>query len=436
MSCKEWRDRDEWRDQALRDASSQLPNRSSTIETGVEDLKKVQRLAGAFGRVVDAEITKGVPGSVHSLEALMLRLDPMSILGSVARKRLDAAHDVELAGVIGSAELIRYRDLPAPGGILVNAWTSETTLSANTPGVAVLANGKRTRTVLKACLGGGEHRGAYELPVLVEPAIDPANMVALAKQAASLARRARELIKRYAAEIGDARTPIGSLPLLFDVLRCAEAREDGGFVSDPVAFADVREFVNLIDEMGCEEIPVIARAWYSPSGKLAVPPDWHLIFGEPAGADAERPNALHGLRGRLSHGLEDVLFGRRLQGNGQLIARLPDVAGVAHYTRGALGAPSTRGVVYLKGISHQSYEGRRSVAVSNLDLSNEAGIKRASLGVEALFGSKRERGECRRRFARFLARFQVPSNSHAAARRLLGFLVLAYTPTVHDRVVR
>ncbi len=136
---------------------------------------------------------------------------------------------------------------------------------------------------------------------------------------------------------------------------------------------------------------------------------------------------------RITGTIESLLESRSPR-SAQILKRVPDVTGVARVSRSAIVARGAcRQEVRLRGVSHVALDGRPGIAVTNIR-DNEEGMIRLGMAIECLFGSATERSSCRRRAARFISRFDIPTLSRPAARRVTGIEVMAYAPTVVERV--
>jgi hypothetical protein len=372
-----------------------------------------------------------VPVSYQTFPELMAAIDPQRELGTVARRRIDAAHDIALAGAICAFESLAFSDLQPPAGVIASSWTWTTAVRKGTPGVAELPNGERTRTVLILSVVGGEGPTAYNAPMLIEPAYDPTNIRDLALQAVRLAKRGRQLVREYVPEVGGVR--IGSLPILMGRLRAATPHPVlGGILGEPVAIADMPEIVDELANLTSEDIPFVAYACSGRDGRLQVPEGWYLDVTQRAGSDAERPTGLAGLGELRRNGIVPLLLGSKEAVEGRLVDRVPDTEGGTWIARGCMLTQGLRLPVPLGVFGHVSLTGQPSIALTNLPRT-PAGMLRLSLAIEGLLGSATVRVGCRRRVAKFVRHIDLPSDSFAAARRIFGLIVMSYRWTVIDR---
>jgi hypothetical protein len=416
-----------------RDAVGSLPDRTTVETTGVSDLFTLTRQAANLGQAIDRDLIQGDVNVLTSKDMLVRALDPTKQLGPRALQRINAAHDVQLAGAISACEPMRFGILHPPAGGTITTWTTTTTLPRGVPGVAVLENGVRTRTWITYSIVGGEWSGAYSNPILIEPAIDPTHEVALSRQALEIAVRGRELVRRYCSTLEPSGVRVGIVPILIGTIRTARYDHATGSILGPrVAPADLPEIVEALDALTDEEVPFLAQACAHADGTLHNPPGWFLELRSLAGDGAERPGSAHGLTGRTYRVVETLLESRPSRGI-QVLKRIPDVAGVARISLGAVVAPGTSKVVRMRAVSHVSTKGLAAVGVTNLP-DTEMGLLHLGMAIEGFFGSATERAACRRRAARFCSRFDIPTFSMGAARRVSGITVMSFTPTVVDRV--
>jgi hypothetical protein len=419
-----------WLREQLKDAVGKASGRASTPETGVEDLITLIRLLEPFAREIDSIAQ---PGSVFGTQAMMMEsIDPDRALGSVAKLRINTAHDLRLAGLIVAAGALHRGELQPPGGVKATAFTFPTKLPATCPGVAVFRDGTRSRTMVVAGLVDGGQVRNYFLPVLIEPATDPTNECSVALQSLEQAKTARVLVKRYVPYINN--VPIGSLPILLGRISAAGPHvRYGGILKGPVAMADLAPVVDVLHELTELEIPFIAQVCHTRTGEMAMPEGWRLDVSPLAGPGAERENAPAGLGSlRFGDATRTLLGGRDAIDSG-LLRPIPDVSGQAWYLKGSMLALGRGMVRQFPVMGHVGCSGRAAIALSNLQL-NERGLARIGLGLEGLFGADIAHSECWDRALRFVDHLDLQTNSQPSARRELGLVIMAYVSTVLERV--
>lgn len=421
---------DRWRREKLTEAVGRLPDRGSSQETGVDDLLALADLAAPFGREFDADITAHVPRIIETAPALLEAIDPECRLGSVARKRIESAHNLALAGLICAVEPLVEGRLPHPCGIRGSSWTFFTGLSSSTPGVTVLDDGRRSITIHVISIVGGEASRAYALPLWIEPAVNPTDPVAVALEQLQLGLAVRARVRHYVSQVGH--VPLGSLPVLAGRIRPAvTAAAAGTPYGRPTAVADSPLIIDFIEEQTEEGVPILFQFGVGEDGMARVPDGWWLDLSQRAGAGVERPQALHGLGMAVRENVLDVLQSSRHPY--PLMRRLGEVPGVARVLRGGLVAQGTCRPMVLWAVHHLSLARSSSLAVTNFG-SDARGMVRLGMAVEGLFGSAIERATCRRRAAGFISRIQINASSARAMRNRGGIAVMAFGPTVLDRV--
>jgi hypothetical protein len=425
-------DRDEWLANHLPDAVGELPGRHCSPSTAVNDLIRLEQLTSTFGNGLDARLARGYGESYGTFPDLLDAIDPDGELGAVARKRIDSAHNIALAGAICAIQSLVYAELPPPAGIKVTSWTKTTKLRKGTPGVVVFEPDVRTRTVLIMSVVGGEHRTAYNLPILVEPARDPTSLRSLAHQAVHLAACGRMLVRHYAPQVGGIR--IGSLPVLLGRIRSAGPHPQlGGIFSEPVALADMPVIVDELAHYTDAGVPFLAQACYGSDGRPVVPDGWFLDVTPTVGADAERPGAMSGLGEKKRNNIVEFLLGDPDAVGRGLLERVPDTAGSTWLARGSILARGEHGFTPFGVLGYVSLEGQPTIALTNI-VRTPVGLNRLSMAVEGLAGSASSRARCRKRLSSFVGHIDLPTDTTTAARRVFGLIVMAYHKTVVARL--
>lgn len=420
-----------WLREKLRDAVGFVPARASSCETGVDDLITLIRLLEPFAREVDA-ISQ--PGAVFGTHVTMMdSIDPDRALGSVAKLRINTAHDLRLAGLIVAVGALYRGELQPPGGVKATGFTFPTDLPVTCPGVAIFPDGTRSRTMVVAGLVDGGQVRNYFLPLLIEPATEPTNECSVALQSLEQAKAARLLVRRYLPTINN--VPIGSLPILLGRISAAGQHAPyGGILKGPVAMADLAPVADALDELTQHDIPFIAQACLARTGEMVLPAGWKLDVADPTGPGAERETAPAGLPSLRFGDTTRILLGGRDAIESGILRPIPDVAGRAWYLRGSMHAQGVQRVRQFPVIGHIGCRGRAAIALSNLPLNTERGLARVGLGLEGLFGADIARGECWDRALRFVEHLDLQTTSQRSARRELGLVTMAYVSTVLDRV--
>lgn len=403
-------------------AVGELPHRSSSKETGAQDLLRLLEATEGLG--VDLDREEAHP-RFSSISTLFEALDEHVALGRRSRERILAAHDLPEAVAIRVAELWEAGWLPELAGVHTHTRTERTLLEKGTPGVTVHPDGTKTVTYVFASLSGGSLEAPYSLPVRAEPACQPTDPWALALQAMAMACEARDVLRR---EIPKA----GSLPLIGGTVCPAQITlEDGRIVGDPVALGDVGEVVQTLQH---HQIPMIMHAMVGTGGDLQAPSNVYLDLTPTAGPDTERPGTCAGLPVLIRKDVPARLLEAHRTVAHQMFIKVPvRVPGITARcsTGGVMYDLANRTQLVLCAVTYSGV-GAPGIAVTNIERS-PIGLHRLALALDALFSV--ERGECRDRVGDlFMSMFNISATTPMGAKAIAAIGMLTVIPTVLRRI--